>query len=1267
MSLIEYYLSVQLFEDAHFLGERLIAAAPTDTNKHLVATAYVHAGKWRAASILLQECRPPAAAYLHARCLVELGEFAAAEDRLLDAAGLKGLAIEVVMAQLQANPYQVPHGAAGAYILGVANLRQLRQDIAAKYFMLALYLDPFCFSAFDQLCRLGFYPDPSQTFVSARLSADGHFVQHRESYAMTATARAVASANAPVRVAGTKRGISSDSIVAAGAAGGASAPSSDAAASQQVSQRFSFSVAAPAATSDDIHDAQPSKTVVATAVTASSIPTGGGRVRGGLVVPTPVMLSPITPAGRLSQLSAIGSITNASPEYSHLSRTLHDQTADFGSVVPATPMMGATASSGGGISGRGRGGSGVRGGGVPHRHHGMPPASSGVTQVLASIDERAGFGDEAAGEEDEDDGVTGLRGAARGDRDNGTNTNYQSADPNHQGHGYGGGHSSIPLPRRPRVSAPGSAASHRYPVVTPVLHLGFASAAPLGRVHPATAFALGETSGDEDGAGVPFSALSPIPHAQQTEAARIAANVIGSTLSFDPAVAAAAASGRIAGSFARQRLGGSDGVSSAFATPSSALQRRQRLQMDYRRYVASQAADASADTAPPGAPGGARHQGDGQATATNVDSAGPSPVVFRLPYTHAPPGGGTAARRASEEEYDMDVDNNGDDNISKSKRADAAANDDASAVHTPRHAEGDIARRWLARGPAGIIMERKGGGGNVRSGFETRDPMSPMARGAAGISRRGAVGGTPGVIRNRVQAPNFNSPTAASSIASAESDAAAIGAEVTAALRAGAAARASGDAAAKSTAAARLRAAVQAAVKETEALQVSARSIPQFSLSSIVEAPLASAHPPAASPAAWRRPATRASVAAAQNASTTGSISAFSAGLRSQGSAQATLASHTGGASQLGAPATSSAAGSSIAATTTSSLDARLLRGQAELLSLLRVIGFVHRHVIRYEGDQAIAMIKDEMPAEQAASAYGRWAVGRAHLDRGNHRAAVVALRAMAEAAPHRIDGLELLSTALWHARDVPALTALARSSLNYDRRAWQAWVIAGNAASARDDHTTAVSCFRRAITLSPYTAYPHFLAGMESMAAGMYEAAGEHLRASLRRGETRHYMSWHGLGLVYLKTGKLDPAEYHFKRAAEINRHAPLVHAYYATTLAMNNHMKEALAAVQRALALDPAHPQALIQRASIYTATGLHVAAAADLRAVHEAAPREASVLVQLGRAYQRGGDLAAAARAWHEALTLLRDDKAANNVQSLLDSLHVNDESTEGELHV
>ena len=130
------------------------------------------------------------------------------------------------------------------------------------------------------------------------------------------------------------------------------------------------------------------------------------------------------------------------------------------------------------------------------------------------------------------------------------------------------------------------------------------------------------------------------------------------------------------------------------------------------------------------------------------------------------------------------------------------------------------------------------------------------------------------------------------------------------------------------------------------------------------------------------------------------------------------------------------------------------------------------------------------MPARHFETGWVQHAVGRVHFEAADYDAAVDALRAMQRHEPHRLEGVELLSTALWHLKDEVELCYVARRAVDADPRSPEAWCASGNCLSLQKEHDGAIRCFHRAIAVAPRFAYAYTLCGHEYVANEDFEKA---------------------------------------------------------------------------------------------------------------------------------------------------------------------------------
>ncbi|KAH8091968.1 hypothetical protein JL720_5544 [Aureococcus anophagefferens] len=246
--------------------------------------------------------------------------------------------------------------------------------------------------------------------------------------------------------------------------------------------------------------------------------------------------------------------------------------------------------------------------------------------------------------------------------------------------------------------------------------------------------------------------------------------------------------------------------------------------------------------------------------------------------------------------------------------------------------------------------------------------------------------------------------------------------------------------------------------------------------------------------------------------------------------------------------------------------------------------------------------------------------VGKVHFEAADYEAAVRSLRTMRRVEPHRMAGLELLSTALWHLKDGVELCYFARHCVDFDARSPEAWCASGNCLSLQKEHDGAIRCFQRAIAVDPRFAYASTLCGHEYVANEDFEKAIGMYRHAMRIDE-RHYNAWYGLGAIYYRQEKYELAEYHFDRALCHNPTSSVLHCYLGMTLHANQKCHDALRHLRRAALMEPKNPQARFQCANVLISLDKYEDALAELRAVSDHAPREASVHFLMGKVCKLG----------------------------------------------
>ncbi|KUF78853.1 Cell division cycle protein 27 B [Phytophthora nicotianae] len=325
--------------------------------------------------------------------------------------------------------------------------------------------------------------------------------------------------------------------------------------------------------------------------------------------------------------------------------------------------------------------------------------------------------------------------------------------------------------------------------------------------------------------------------------------------------------------------------------------------------------------------------------------------------------------------------------------------------------------------------------------------------------------------------------------------------------------------------------------------------------------------------------------------------------------------------------------------------------GRHELLCLLTSFGSIYQKISVYMCREALELLK-MLPASQRASGWAQQQIGRAHFEMADYVRAQEVFCALRRAEPHRMEGLDLYSTTLWHLKKEVELSYLAQQATDFDKLSCEAWCIAGNCFSLQKEHDTALAFFQRAIQLDPSFTYAYTLSGHEYVANEDFEKAVNCYRHAIRT-DSRHYNAWYGLGTIYYRQEKFEFAEYHFKRALEINPRSSLLHCFLGMVLHATHRYDEALATLVVAAELQPLNPQARFQRANVLITLQRYEEALEELHVVKNFAPRESSVHFMMGKVAKKLGRIEEAMK--YFTLALHFHPKDNNQIKVAIDKIN------------
>ncbi|KAG6610043.1 putative anaphase-promoting complex subunit [Phytophthora cinnamomi] len=326
-------------------------------------------------------------------------------------------------------------------------------------------------------------------------------------------------------------------------------------------------------------------------------------------------------------------------------------------------------------------------------------------------------------------------------------------------------------------------------------------------------------------------------------------------------------------------------------------------------------------------------------------------------------------------------------------------------------------------------------------------------------------------------------------------------------------------------------------------------------------------------------------------------------------------------------------------------------RGRHDVLRMLSSFGSIYHKLSVYMCREALEML-ERLPSSQQASGWAQQQIGRAYFEMADYVRAHEVFCALHRAESHRMEGLDLYSTTLWHLKKEVELSYLAQQATDFDKLSCEAWCVAGNCFSLQKEHDTALAFFQRAIQLDPSFTYAYTLSGHEYVANEDFEKAVNCYRHAIRA-DPRHYNAWYGLGTIYYRQEKFEFAEYHFTRALEINPRSSLLHCFLGMVLHATHRYDEALATLAVAAELQPLNPQARFQRANVLITQQRYDEALDELHVVKNFAPRESSVHFMMGKVAKKLGRIEEAMK--YFTLALRFHPKDNNQIKVAIDQIN------------
>lgn len=324
------------------------------------------------------------------------------------------------------------------------------------------------------------------------------------------------------------------------------------------------------------------------------------------------------------------------------------------------------------------------------------------------------------------------------------------------------------------------------------------------------------------------------------------------------------------------------------------------------------------------------------------------------------------------------------------------------------------------------------------------------------------------------------------------------------------------------------------------------------------------------------------------------------------------------------------------------------------LASLLCKLGVALHAVHGFNCQQAVDELSS-LPKRHYETGYVLDLVGLSHFESADYKKSELAYNQAWRVEPHRVEGLEYYSSALWHLRRDVELCRLAQQCLQWDRLRPQVWCVVGNCFSLQKEHDAAIKLFKRAIQVDANFTYAYTLCGHEFVASEKIDKAVAMYENALNL-DPRHYNAWWGLGNIYHRQEEHENAKYHFYKALQVNASNSVLRCYLGMVLSALKQPLLALDSFDQAAQAEPQNGMAYFQKACVLISLDRHEEALADLKKVRCLAPKEACVHFQLGKVYMKLQKDRKALYHFNIAMDLNRDSKDYHTIKTHIEKLHI-----------
>lgn len=331
------------------------------------------------------------------------------------------------------------------------------------------------------------------------------------------------------------------------------------------------------------------------------------------------------------------------------------------------------------------------------------------------------------------------------------------------------------------------------------------------------------------------------------------------------------------------------------------------------------------------------------------------------------------------------------------------------------------------------------------------------------------------------------------------------------------------------------------------------------------------------------------------------------------------------------------------------------------LMQLMRTLGQAYNYLSQFECKKSIELLNSISP-QQFNTPWVQCLLGLAYFEMTEYERCVEIFNEVHKKEPHRLQYMEIYSTALWHLQKEVALSALAQDLIKLNKNSPVTWCVAGNCFSLHKEHDTAIKFFQRAVQIDSNFTYAYTLLGHEYVMTEELEKALNSFRIAISI-DHRHYNAWFGIGTIYSKQERYQLAEMNYQRAFAINPHSSVLMCHIGVVQHALKQSEKALQTLTTAIHNDPKNPLCKFHRGQVYFNLGKHAEALKELEELKEIVPKESLVYYLIGKVHKKLGntDLALMHFSW---ATDLDPKGASSQIKEAFDPAvgrtHTDDES-------